>query len=114
MTQPIVVQIIGAPVACAEGTKDAWREVAMWAADQLTARFGDAVQVEYYDLFDPNLPLMPSEAGLPLVLVQGELISHGAKISIPTIRRKIESVLGSAGSRPAPEYGAAKDSPRRE
>ena len=38
MTMPIVVHIIGAPVACAEGMKDTWREVAAWAAGQLAAR----------------------------------------------------------------------------
>ena len=37
MSQQAVVQIIGAPIACTEGYKDAWRETAQWAADQLAA-----------------------------------------------------------------------------
>jgi hypothetical protein len=31
----ILVQIIGAPIACADGVKDSWRDVARWAEDQL-------------------------------------------------------------------------------
>jgi hypothetical protein len=27
---PVVIHIIGAPIACAEGFKDAWRETAGW------------------------------------------------------------------------------------
>ena len=56
MSGPVLIQIIGAPIACKEGVKDTWREVAGWAEGQLKARFGDAVQVKYYDLFDARLP----------------------------------------------------------
>ena len=34
------VQIIAVPVACGDGFKVTWREVAGWASDQLQARFG--------------------------------------------------------------------------
>jgi len=95
MTQQIVVQIIGAPIACADGTKDTWREVAAWAAGQLAARFGDGVEVDYYDLFDPGVPSVPPGARLPVVLVGGEVVSEGGKVSIPAIRRRVESVLDS-------------------
>ena len=37
MSNSILVQIVGAPVACADGTKDSWREVSAWAAEQLRA-----------------------------------------------------------------------------
>ncbi len=47
MKAPVLVQIIGAPIACEDGLKDSWREVADWAAGQLKARFGKAVQVRY-------------------------------------------------------------------
>lgn len=87
-----LVQIVGAMVACADGMKDAWREVAQWAAGQLRARFGDAVQVEYYDLFDPACPPLPPGVQLPAVLVNGDLLSSGGKISIPTIRRRLEEL----------------------
>jgi hypothetical protein len=97
MNEPVVIQIIGAPVACAEGVKDTWREVAMWAAGQLQEHFGDAVRVDYYDLFDSTCPALPIGVQLPLVLVNGEVLSSGGKIAIPTIRRRVE-VLGLSAS----------------
>jgi hypothetical protein len=57
MSAQVVVQIVGAPIAaCGEGMKNTWRELAEWTAGQLTARFGQAVRVEYLDLFDPACP----------------------------------------------------------
>ncbi len=87
-----VVHIIGAPVACAEGVKDTWRDIARHAADQLRARFGDAVCVQYFDLFDPECPALPAGAQLPLVIIEGEVLSSGGKISVPDIRRCIEAL----------------------
>ncbi len=87
-----VVQMVGAQVACAEGTKDTWREIAAWAADQLRTRFGDQVRVEYYDLFDPGCPPLPPNAQLPLVLVNGDVVSSGGKISVPAIRKRLETL----------------------
>src|SRR5512139_1210908 len=69
MNRPAVVQIIGAPIACVDGFKDPWREVAEWAAGQLSSRFGDSVCVEYFDLFDPGCPPVPEGAQLPLAVV---------------------------------------------
>ena len=85
-----IVQIIGAPVACADGCKDSWREVAAWAAEQLGKRFGATIQVQYYDLFDPNCPPLPADAQLPIVIVNGDVISMGGKISLPLIRKRLE------------------------
>lgn len=93
MSEACLVQIIGAPIACAEGVKDGWRETANWAARQLRQRFGEAVRLEYYDLFDPNCPSLPPDALLPLVLVNGEVVSSGGKISMPVIRRRLETLL---------------------
>jgi disulfide oxidoreductase YuzD len=93
MNLTVLVQIIGAPIACAHGVKDTWRDVAHWVEGQLKARFGDDVEVNYYDLFDTNCPSMPAGAQLPLVLVNGEMLSNGGKIAIPVIRRKIEAEL---------------------
>lgn len=93
MSRSVLVQIIGAPIACKEGVKDSWREVARWAEGQLKNRFGDDVQVKYYDLFDADCPPMPARAQLPLVMVNDEVVSSGGKISVPVIRRKIETML---------------------
>jgi NADPH:quinone reductase-like Zn-dependent oxidoreductase len=83
---------IGAPVACADGVKDSWLEIAQWAARKLTARFGDLVSVEYFDLFEPDHPSLPEGAQLPLVLINGRVVSNGGKISVPAIRRHIEEM----------------------
>ena len=92
MSAPVVVTIVGAPIACKECVKDSWREVADWAEGQLTARFGNAVRVEYFDLFDADCPPLPGGAQLPLVLVNAQILSSGGKISIPAIRRRIEEI----------------------
>ncbi len=49
MSTTITVAIVGAPIACAEGVKETWRELADWAAAQLRTRYGDQVQVAYYE-----------------------------------------------------------------
>ncbi len=90
MTSQILVKIIGAPVACKDGIKDSWRELAEWAAGQLRSRYSEAVRVQYYDLFDPDCPTLPPDSQLPVVFVGDVLVSSGGKISIPLIRKKIE------------------------
>lgn len=92
MSNPTIIQIIGAPVACADGVKDTWRDLAGWLGGQLQRRYGTAVSVTYYDLFDPNCPPLPPEAQLPLVLVNGEIISSGGKLSMPAIRRHLDAL----------------------
>lgn len=92
MAEPILVKIIGAPVACKDGIKDTWREVTEWAAGQLRSRYGETVRVQYYDLFNPDCPTLPPDSQLPVVFVDDVLVSSGGKISIPLIRKKIEKL----------------------
>ena len=88
------------PTACATGVTDTWRKVAGWARQQLTARFGDRVVVEYYDLFSPEMDrflevvalVAVGQGQVPLVFVDGELLSSGGKVSIPAIRRRLEAL----------------------
>jgi hypothetical protein len=68
-------------------------KVSAWAAGQLRTRFGDEVQVKYYDPFDADCPPMPANAHLPLVLANGEALTRGGKISAPDLCRKIETSL---------------------
>ena len=93
MSKPVLVQIVGAPIACEEGTKDSWREASVWATGQLKRQFGDDVQVKYYDLFDADCPPIPTGSRLPFVLVDNEAVISGGKISIPIIRSKINAML---------------------
>jgi disulfide oxidoreductase YuzD len=87
MNEPITIHIIGAPVACAEGVKETWRELAGWIGEKLRTRYGTAVSFAYFDLFDPNCPPLPPDAQLPLVLVNGDVLSSGGKLSMPAIHR---------------------------
>jgi disulfide oxidoreductase YuzD len=99
MDDPIAVRIFGVPLTCATGVTDAWGEVANWARKQLTARFGEQVSVEYYDLFSPQMDRFPEvlalvrggDTAMPLVFVGTDLVSAGGKISLPTIRRRLEA-----------------------
>jgi disulfide oxidoreductase YuzD len=93
MNKLVGVQIIGAPIVCKDGVKDSWREAVKWVGGQLKARFGEAAEVRYFDLFDANCPPMPENAQLPLVMIEGEVISSGGKISVPLIRRKVEKII---------------------
>jgi len=93
MDSPILVQIVGAPAACAEGVQDTWRKVADWVSGQLAARFGEAVRVEYFDLFDSACPPMPPSVQLPVVYISGELFSSGGKINSPAIRKPVETLV---------------------
>ena len=90
MTSQVLVKIIGAPVACKDGIKDTWREIADWVAAQLKSRYGEKVCVQYYDLFDSDCPTLPQDSQLPVVFAGDVLVSSGGKISIPLIRKKIE------------------------
>lgn len=98
MVKPVDVVIVGAPVACTDGVRDTWRDLARWVAAQLERRFGDQVRVAYHDLFDPACPLLPPDATLPVVLVDGEVLSSGGKLSMPIICRTVEA-RGVAPSR---------------
>jgi len=93
MSKVVSVQIVGSLIACEDGVKDTWRDTAKWAEGQLKNRFGEAVQVKYFDLFDADCPPMPASAQLPLVLVEDEVAISGGKISIPLIRGKVEEIL---------------------
>jgi len=93
----ICVEIIAAPIACRDGIKDSWREVAEWLAGQIKARYGDLAQVNYFDLFDPNCPAFPSGAQLPIVKVEGRVISYGGKISLPLICKEIDGFIRHEG-----------------
>jgi len=84
-----LVQIIAAPVICSSNSKNSWREVAHWAGGQLHRRLGKEVNTEYFDFFDPGCPMLPTDAQLPVILIDGQFLSGGGKISIPAILRKI-------------------------
>ncbi len=92
MTAPAHIAIIGAPLACAEGVKETWRELGIYFAGQLRERYGTAVETAYYDLFEPACPPLPPEAQLPVVLVEGNVLINGGKLSLPLICDYLKSL----------------------
>ena len=57
----------------------------------------------YHDLFDVGCPPLPPGASLPLVLVNGEVLTNGDKLSLPLIRRAVEALGASSdASTPSP------------
>lgn len=93
--RPIRVTIVGTPVACGGEVKDTWRQLSRCIAGQLQVRYGDAVQLEYRDLLDPDCPRIPDGAHLPLVLVNEAVLSSGGKLSAPRIRQAVEALGAS-------------------
>jgi len=92
MVKAVEVLIVGAPVVCGDEVKDAWRDLSAWVGGQLQHTYGDAVRVMYFDLFEPGCPPLPPDAAeLPLVLVNGKLLTSGGKLSVPLIRRAVEA-----------------------
>jgi hypothetical protein len=89
MDGPAVVQIIGAPIACADGVKDSWREMAEYVSGKFEVQYGDLVEVVYFDLFDPACPALPPNAQLPLVIINNNVLTSGDKISMPAIRKRL-------------------------
>jgi hypothetical protein len=89
----VLVQIVGEPLACATCAAGTWRSVAGYVAQQLALRFGDALRIVYYDLFDEGCPALPEGVQLPLVLVDGEVVSSGGKLRVPMIRQAVEARL---------------------
>lgn len=87
--KPVTIQVVGSPIACSEGIRDDWRHITDWLASKLDAMYGDLVHVQYFDIFDENCPAMPTNAKLPLVKVNEQILSMGEKISLPLIRKHI-------------------------
>jgi hypothetical protein len=73
--------------------QETWRGIAGWVAQQLRKRYGESVSVRYFDLFDPYCPPLPEGAQLPVVLVDGVMLSSGGKISVPAIRARLDAAL---------------------
>jgi hypothetical protein len=114
----VTVEIVGVPVACGERVTDTWREIASWASRELDREFGAAVRVQYHDLFEAGCPVLPADAKLPVVLIDGEPITAGQKISLPAIRKALASrgvaaVCEASASR-SPESIASFSGSRKE
>jgi len=91
------VDIVGAPLGCDGDAKDSWRRAAAWVGTELERAYGGSVRVRYFDLFDPGCPRLPGGASLPVVLVAGEAILVGKKISLSAIRKHLDDLSAKSG-----------------
>lgn len=97
MVMHVGVVIVAAPIACGPEVKDTWRALSSWVASQLQHAYGDSVDVQYFDMFEAGCPPLPADAGeLPLVLVDGRIVSSGGKLSVPLIRRAVDAARMTA------------------
>ena len=45
-----------------------------------------------FTLLEPDCPPLPEAAQLPLVFVNGDVLSSGGKLSMPAIRKRLEAL----------------------
>ena len=117
MVMQVSVVIVAAPIACGPGVRDTWRQLSSWVAGQLQHAYGETVDVQYFDIFEAGCPPLPPDAGeLPLVLVDGRMVSSGGKLSVPLIRRAVEAAhdrchdrAGEAGEESEGGFGGQGD-----
>ncbi len=99
------VLIVGLPSAATCPPEKTWRSAASFVGQRLHARFGASVDVEYVELFSPEMAdhpdvetriaadsLMP-----PVVVVDGAISFSGGKLNVSAIERAVAAVL-QAGS----------------
>ena len=91
----VKIQIIWTPVACHQELKDSCREVAGYVKSQLQAHFPENVDLKNYDLFDKNCPSIPSDARIPIVIINYNVFSSGEKISVPLIKAYLRKNLAN-------------------
>jgi disulfide oxidoreductase YuzD len=81
--------------------KPTWQSATNVLRHQLTRRFGDAVSVEYVELFSARsfqLQAVLDEIGsgtlrIPVVLVNDEVLSNGLKLNEGTVARRVAELV---------------------
>ncbi len=98
-TGSAVVRIFALPLAACDPGKT-WKAAAEMIARRLQERYGDAVRVEFVEIFSPPsflyhdiLDRMGRGEQAPFVTVNDELIQTGGKLSEPAIRRKLDTLF---------------------
>ena len=104
MTCSVVIVGLPSPAGCA--ATNTWEAAAAFVSHQLAARFGEAVDVEYAELFGPAMARHPDvEAAIaagevvpPIVVIDGVRRFTGDKLNVSSIERAVADVLASTGS----------------
>lgn len=98
-TTTVPVLVFAAPDAsCASG--HTWSGITAFVGARLRHRFGDQVSVEHVELFSARsfefpdaLAAIERGASLPVVMVDGHVVSNGGKLSERAIAQAVENVL---------------------
>lgn len=101
------VLIVAVPSSAGCAPDKTWRAAAELVSRRLAARFGDAVTVEYAELFSPDMARHPEveawilsgEATPPIIVIDGVRRFSGGKLMVSAIER---AVAESVGDDPAP------------
>lgn len=95
----ISVRVFAAPDAsCGHGAT--WSAATAFIAARLKERFGEAVATEHVEMFSPRsfefpeiLAAVGAGGALPIVVVDGRIISQGGKLSDRVIRQAVSALL---------------------
>lgn len=101
------VLIVGLPSAATCPPEKTWRAAAGFVAQRLDARFGDEATVAYVDLFSPEMGAHPDVEAriatdgldMPLVMVDGAVVSAGGKLNVSAIERAVAAALEGVAAR---------------
>jgi len=92
------VHIFGLPIAACDPNKT-WRAAADLIGRRLRAKFGEHVTVEYIELYSPEsfkyenvVNLLKEGKSPPFVIVNGNLIQSGGKLSEHSIVLELEQL----------------------
>ncbi len=97
----VTVQVFAAPSAsCRPG--ETWEAATAFLRQRLHCRFGGAVKVEHIEMFTARsfefpdvLEALQRDGGLPVVRVEGKVVSQGEKLSENRIAAAITALLES-------------------
>ena len=104
-THAVTVRVFAAPDAsCGHGPT--WSSATAFMAIRLRRRFGDRVVVEHVEIFTARsfefpdvLAAIQGGSLLPIVVVDGRIVSEGGKLPEPVVGRAVTEALNGMNSR---------------
>lgn len=104
-THAVTVRVFAAPdVSCGHGPT--WSAATSYMGSRLRQRFGDRVVVEHVEIFTARsfefpdvLAAMQGGSPLPIVVVDGRILSEGRKLPEPDIARAVTEALSGMNTR---------------
>lgn len=102
MADAVTVQVFAAPDASC-GDRNTWSAATAYIRARLRQRFGDRVVVEHIEIFTARsfefanvLAAIQRGSPLPIVAIDGRIVSEGGKLAEGPITRAVNAALGGA------------------